>query len=180
MKHTGIAEAGAALEELLRQQLVPSVVKSADQIGRCSPGEKSDLAVSIWLYDIRECEELRNHSMVTIDAARQRYPASCVMLYYMITAYSGGDIRYRAAEEQLILGKIIQVLKDHPVLGDAKERYTAEPLNLSMEEKMRIFNAPGAGYQTSLFYELGPIEIESEQTKDTKRVVSLTFGLQEN
>lgn len=188
MKYTGIAEAGDALAGLLKRHMVPEVVKSPEQIGLCSPADKGDYSLGIWLYDIRECEELRTHSMIAVDSSRQRYPSCFVNLFFMITAYSGGDIRYRAREEQYILGKVIQTLKDYAVIkesseadGNAAERPSWEisMQNLSMEDKMRIFNIPGQGYKTSLFYELGPVEIESEKARKVTRVVDVRFDMEE-
>lgn len=188
MKYTGIAEVSHALTEMLQQNMIPDVVKSAEQIGLCSPSEKGDFTVMIWLYDIRENEELRSHAMAAIDSTKQKYPSSYVNLYYMITACSGGDVKYQAGEEQQILGKLLQVLQDHAVferLSGNKEDTGAELicsiglLNLSMEEKMRVFHAPGMGYKTSLFYEVGPIEIESEKTRQVQRVVDIRFDVEE-
>lgn len=188
MKYTGIAETGGALAELLKSHLVPEVIKSPEQIGLCSPSDKGDCSVGIWLYDIRECEELRTHSMIPIDSTRQKYPSCFVNLFYMITAYSSGDIRYRAKEEQYVLGKILQTLRDYAVIGESSEmgEDTESSLpcqiimqNLSMEDKMRIFNVQGQSYKTSLFYEVGPVEIESEKARRVTRVVDVQFDMKE-
>lgn len=179
MKYTGIAESANMLAEILRAEMVPGVVSARDKIALCSPSDRGDCSVGIWLYDIRECDELRSHSMVTMDAVRQKYPSSFVDLFFMITAYAGGDLPHRAKEEQCILGKILQVLKDHATVGENALPCSIVLQNLSMEEKMRIFNVPQRGYQTSLFYEMGPIEIESEKERQVTRVTELQFGVRE-
>ena len=188
MRHTAIAEAGDALEELLRIYMVPEVIMNADHIGLCSPADRGDLALGIYLYDIRESEGLRSHSMVMVDSLKQKYPSSFWNLYYMITAYSNGDIKYRAKEEHRILGKTMQVLCDHAVfdnmtvaagLPDGETVPTIEVLNLTLEDKMRIWSVPGTAYRTSLFYKLGPVEIESERRKDSQRVVDVAFAVDE-
>lgn len=91
MRHTAIAEIGNTLAEILRTSMVPDTIANPDHIGLCSPADKGDLAVGIYLYDIRESEEIRGNSMVMVDPSRQRYPSSFLTLYYMITAYSNGD-----------------------------------------------------------------------------------------
>ncbi len=184
MRYTGIAEAGEALVGILRRYMVPEMFKSPEQIGLCHPAGRGDCRVGVWLYDIRECEELRSHSMISIDSVRERYAPSYVNLFYMITPYAGGDIRYQAKEEQGILGRVIQILNDHVVPeelveGEGKAGCSLALLNLPMEEKLRIFNVPNMEYRTSLFYEMGPIEIESERTKHVSRVVDLRFGVEE-
>ena len=189
MRHTAIAEAGNALIELFRTYMVPEVIMNPEHIGLCSPADKGDLALGVSLYDIRECEEIRSHAMVMVDPVRQKYPPSYLNLYYMITAYSNGDIKYRSEEEYRILGKAVQVLRDHAVFdrmivaGGSPEGETIptiEILNLSIEDKMRLWTVPNTAYKTSLFYKMGPIEIESEKTKDTQRVLDLTFSVEEH
>lgn len=187
MRHTAIAETGNALAELLRTYMVPEVIMNPDHIGLCSPAEKGDLEVGIYLYDVRENEEVRSHSMIIVDSSRQKYPSSFLNLYYMITAYSNGDIKYRSEEEHKILGKIVQVYRDHAVLEqmiqgtgtpDGETIPTIELLNLNLEDKMRIWSVPNTAYKTSLFYKVGPVEIESEKTKDAQRVVDITFTVE--
>lgn len=178
MKSTGIAEAAEALAEILREHMVPKTVGSREKIGLCSPSEKGDCSVGIWLYDIRECDELKSHAMVTVDSVRQRYPSHFVNLMFVITAYAGGEPAYRVREELGILGRILQVLGDHSV-PEGFSSCQVVLQNLSMEEKTRIFNVPNMSYRTSLFYEMGPIEIESEKERQTARVVELEFGVSE-
>ncbi len=189
MKYSGIAQAAEELVDILRCSMVPQMIKSKEKIGLCSPSKKEDVSVGIWLYDIRVCEELGEHTMRAVDSCRQRYPSCFLNLYFVITAYSNGDARYQAKEEQLILGKVIQVLQDHAVLetvsGESrnirgKQICSVHLLNLPMEEKIRIFDSPGIAYKTSLFYELGPIEIESEKIDQTARVVEAQFHVEES
>lgn len=184
MRYTAIAEMGNSLVEILRTFMVPDTISNPDHIGLCSPADKGDLAVGIYLYDIRESEEIRGNSMIMSDPVRQRYPSSFLTLYYMITAYSNGDIKYRSEEEHKILGRIVQVLADHAVLEDKVQAggspdgetlATIEMQNLSLEDKMRIWNVPNTAYKTSLFYKIGPVEIESERTKDAHRVLDAVF-----
>ena len=189
MRHTAIAEAGNTLVEFLRTHMVPETIMNPDHIGLCSPADKGDLALGICLYDIRECEEIRSHTMIMLDPSNQKYPPSFLNLYYMFTAYSNGDIKYRAEEEQRILGRTIQILCDHAIFEhmvqgsgtpDGETVPTIEIQNLTMEEKMRIWSVPNTAYKTSLFYKLGPVEIESERTKGAQRVVDAAFAVEEH
>lgn len=182
MKYTGIAQTAEALAELLRREMTPEVVKEPERIGLCSPSERGNMSVGIWLYDIRSCGELQEHVPRTVDSLRQKQPPCHVSLYFMITAYSDGDARYQAGEEQRILGKVLQALKDSAVLAEASDEEkicSVNLLNLPMEEKMRIFNVPNMAYRTSLFYEVGPVEIESEKIVETARVVDVQFTVEE-
>lgn len=187
MAYTAIADTGILLTDLLKKHLVPDVIKTPDQIGLLSPSDKSDCSVRVWLYDIRECGQLRSHTMISTDCGRQKFPPVYVDLFYMITARSDSDITCRAREEQYLLGKILQVLNDYAVIrfpeeDDPKEQKnvcSVSLLNLSVEEKMQIFSMPDTGYRTSLFYEVGPVPIASAKDRQVKRAVDLQFSLEE-
>lgn len=187
-KYTSIAEVGMAIVRLLRRELVPDTLQNPDAIGLCSPTDRGDYMVGIHLYDIRESEELRVNTMIARGAQELLYPPSYVNLYYMITVTSTGDIKYRSEEEHKILGRIVQVLADYPCL----DRETLEPVtsrkqldvelsmqNLTLEDKMRIYSVPNAGYKLSLFYRAAPVEIESTKSRRTVRVMEAEFGLEE-
>lgn len=187
MRHTGIAEIGSVLVDRLRTYMVPEVIMSPNHIGLCSPADKGDLALGIYLYDIRESDEIRGSSMIMVDSARQKFPSSFLNLYYMITAYSNGDIKYRAEEEQKILGRVVQIFADFATFDDmlqgigTPEGETVPTIvmqNLSLEDKMRIWTVPDVAYKTSLFYRVGPVEIDSRKTKDAQRVVAVDFTVE--
>lgn len=188
-KYTSIAEVGMAIVRLLRKELVPDTLQNPDAIGLCSPTDRGDYMVGIHLYDIRESEELRVNTMIARGSQELLYPPSYVNLYYMITVTSTGDIKYRSEEEHKILGRIVQALADYPCL----DRETLEPVtsrkqldvelsmqNLTLEDKMRIYSVPNAGYKLSLFYRAAPVEIESTKSRRTVRVMEAEFGLEEN
>ncbi len=186
MKYTGIARAGGMLVSVLQKGLVPEMIAEPGLIGLCTPQEKGDFVLGVWLYDIRECMQLNRHEMVAVDDRRQRYPSVYVNLFYMITPYSCGDVKYRAEEEALMFGKILQTLKDAAVLelSGLEDADGGEPVcqivlqNLSMEEKQRIYPAQG-GYKASLFYEVGPLEISSEKERSVRRVVDISYDIGE-
>ena len=146
-RSTSIADVGMSIVKLLRRELVPDTLQNPDAVGLCSPTDRGDYMVGIHLYDIRESEELRVNTMIARGTEELQYPPSYVNLYYMITVTSTGDIKFRSGEEHKILGRIIQILADHPCL----DRETLEPKtvrkqldveismqNLTLEDKMRI------------------------------------------
>lgn len=51
--------------------------------------------------------------------------------------------------------------------------------NLTLEDKMRIYSVPNAGYKLSLFYRAAPVEIESTKSRKAARVMDIDFGLEE-
>lgn len=186
MKYTAIAEVGNALVRLLKSHMVPETLQNPDHIGLCSPADRGDFEVGIYLYDVRESEDIRIHEMGEAGLSRQKYPPSHLSLYYMITAYSNGDVKYRSEEEQRLLGRVVQVLHDYAVLdgeilsaAQGEVTPVAEMQPLTLEEKMRVWTVPNTAYKTSLFYKVGPVEVESTRSKESKRVTDISFQVQE-
>lgn len=180
-----IADVGNLLVDILAKDMVPDVIQNADGIGLCSPDEHGDLTLGIYLYDINESEELVQPGMVNNGLRSQSFPSTYLNLYYMITAYSASDMKFRATEEQKILGKTVQVLRDHSViapdlLGDGVSMAARIELQkIDHYEKMRMWNFPNVPYKLSLFYRVMPVEIPSAKSKSITRVTNVEFAVQE-
>lgn len=177
--YTGIADTGEGILRLLRDALVPGLLGSPDQIGLCPPEDHGDLAVGVWLYDVKEEVNIQMHDMVHVDRQSQRYPSIYLTLYFMITLYLHGGSR-----EHQIMGRIIQALRDQPVLdaecfAPAREasglNIRLQMQNLPIHEKMRIWTVPNASYRASLFYTAGPVEIRSGRKKAVQRVRDIQY-----
>ena len=177
--HTVISAVGEGLVRLLKEQLVPGIIQGAEGIGLCKPADHGDMALGLYLYDVAECDQIRESGMQPIDENYQQYPPMYLSLYYMITAYSSGDARYRAEEEQKILGRVMQILYDTPVLDNRtlkateqveEEDLRIEYLNLDTEDKMKIWGSAGTPYQLSLFYRIAPVKLESTIRREITRV----------
>ncbi len=186
--YTVIADVGNALVALLREKMVPEVIQNPESIGLCSPEEKGDFLLGVYLYDIRESQEVRRSGMVSVSPAQQRYPSRYLSLYYMLTVFFNGNPKYRASEEQKILGRALQVLTDYSILDPS----TLKPISqgrgqgiqiefsdLSQEEKIKIWTVPNKAVPLSLFFQVGPVELQSDKTKEVKRVKDVDFALKE-
>lgn len=185
--YTRIADIGNGILELLKGALVPELLNSTDQIGLCPPEEHGDFAVGVWLYDLREDQGVQMHDMVNMGSKTQRYPSAYLTLYYMITLYLQSDMKYRAVQEQQILGRIVQTFRDQAVLNRDSlapaEEASGMDIRIRMqdmpiEEKLRIWTVPNAPYKTSLFYTAGPVEIPSARKKAVRRVRDVRYELQ--
>jgi len=176
-----ISEVGNLLVEILCRELVPDVILHSNNIGLCSPDNHGDLNLGICLYDVNESDDILAAGMVNAGMKKQVYPSTYLNLYYMITAYSESDMKFRAAEEQRILGKVIQVLRDNNVLteeilGDGVAMSARIELQrMDRYEKMRMWNFPNVPYKLSLFYRVQPVEIASAKTKQITRVKDVSF-----
>lgn len=188
MGYSIIADISNALVNLLRGELVPGLVQGGDGIGLCSPDEKGDFVVGITLYDLEESEEIVSQGMTGRDFATQAFPSCFLSLYYMITVYSASDLKFRQTEEQRIMGRIIQALRDTPVitpgmLGEGKEQGTykikVELQKIDRYEKVRLWNYPNVPFKPSLYYKIYPVEVRSRRTREVRRVMDLEFSLEE-
>lgn len=187
--YTILAEIGNAIVQLLRQHLVPGIIVNTENIGLCTPSDRGDIVLGVNLYDIRENHDVVPTDMLPKGVRQLKYPSTYYDLYYMITAYSASDIKFRAAEDHKILGKVLQVLKDHPTftaeqlgseLASSQFAPKIELLQLENDEKMRLWNVPNVPYRLSLFYKVYPVEVESDRVKEVTRVVDVDFTVQES
>ena len=184
--YTVIEQTGSAIVKLLREQLVPQFVEHQEEIDLCSLDDIGEFSVGIYLYEIRESDDLVGMGFQNKGIARQSYPSIFLNLYYMITVQSKSDIKYRARQEQKLLGKILQIFHDFPILPEellleGNETYPIkmELDKLKLEDKMKIYSVPGKAYKNSLFYRVYPVELESTRVKKVHRVVDVDMTVKE-
>lgn len=181
-KYSIIADAGEALVELLCGGLVPELIPDKNGICLCSPAEKGDVSLGIWLYDIRESSEVRTSGLMDMGGREQRFPPMYLNLYYMLTAYASSDLKFRAAQEHRILGRAMQVLQDNNRIaarspGDMDMRI--ELLSLEIQEQREIWSGGEMPYRTSLFYRVTPAVLESEKRVAVSRVRDVDITVRE-
>jgi hypothetical protein len=169
---TGIADAGAALVQLLRDHLCPDAVDSPEKICLCHPMDSGNLSLGVYLYDIQENGESRQTDMLTLGLDQQRFPPLSLTLNYMITGYASSGI---------LVPRVIQTLYDHPLLKPFEKEAPVfiHPLSFTAKEKMDLWRFPSLPYQLSLFYSLSPVFLESTRSIRISRVVSSEFYLKE-
>lgn len=185
-KYTVIAEVSQKLVDLLADGMVPDLITDKNAIGLCGPDEKGDFSVGIYLYDVEESDEMRRSGMVNFSETGQKFPPLVLSLSYMITAYSTSDIKFRAIQEQRILGRVMQILSDNALIGGdqfgndtTKADLRIELQPLTTEEKMKLWNDTTKPYKTSLCYKVTPVELESTKERRISRVKEFTVELEE-
>lgn len=183
-----ISDVTEAIIKILRAGMVPDIIPNSEAIGACHPSDKGDIVLGINLYDVKRNTDVVEMNNVPVGKSKMRAPSLYLDLYYMITAYSTSDIRFRSIEEAKILGRAIQLLEGNSVLkGDILGRSAAglkytpklEFLELESEEKTRLWNIPEVPYKLSIFYKVYPVEIESLKISDITRVTSAEFDVEE-
>lgn len=185
-KYTIISDIGKGILALLRDKLVPDVVDKADSIGICDPKERGNYIVGIHPYDIKEdTSGTAKDSKTLPDGSVQDAPAM-IEINYVISVSSKAEIESKALDEAKIIGKVIQIFKDNPVIparympnnaGSPVENVPVNMLPINMEEKVKVWTMFGESYKLSVFYVVGPVAIDSGNIhKPKKRVESIYIG----
>lgn len=183
-----IADTGASLVKLLRENMVPEPVGQPESIGLASPDDKGDLQLSLFLYSVREHGEARSNQMIGVGTGALQYPPMALELSYLLTAHSSAELQNRALDEHRILGKAVQVLHDNSVLrggylqgtlAENNEELRIAPDKLSMDSLRNIWNFSDIPYKLSVGYSVGPVMIDSTRIKPTKRVLEREIRLTE-
>lgn len=185
--YTVIADLGASLLRLLRDHLTPDPVPRPDLIGMASPRDAGDLALSLFLFNVKENGEARRTGMVDRGGVLQ-YPPQALDFYFMMTAHSNADRLTKSLDEHRILGRAMQVLYDNAVLsGPYLEGTLAESgsairltlMSMEGEEVMKLWQFGDLPYKLSVVYRVGPVMLDSNRVKVVSRVVERHIVLEE-
>jgi hypothetical protein len=172
--HGAIREMSVALETMLTAAMAPLTVPPnpapVAQIHdlRPPPGGTPPV-LTLFLYEISEDSTLRNRpSSTTLVASRYEStkPRLPLILRYLVTPWAGDR-----ATEQLMMGRVLQVLYDSPnrpgatlPLGLADLEVVSITLApLTLEERTRVWWSIQQPYRLSLNYEVRVIEIDPER-----------------
>jgi hypothetical protein len=178
MSYTIIADIGNTLVSILKKNLVPKIISDESLIGLCSPNENENFILSVYLYNIEQNQDMRMNSYISQGTDTQVRPPMFLNLYYMITPHSQSEIKFKSYENQIILGKTIQVLNDYSMFCDNYgNKLHIDMINLSCSEKSNILsNFETKNSNLSLFYKIAPAEIESTNTRHIVRVSDFDFS----
>ena len=188
--YTVIAEVGQSLVRVLWEDIqadpqVSSLIDSEDRISLESPFDLRDndaVRLSIYLYRISEDPSMKNQFPVTGNGNRLRKPPLTIDLFYLVTPMVGPP-----REQQIVLGKTMQVLYDRAILeggdllgslaaSDTKIRIILNPVTL--EEAARVWQALEMSYRLCVCYAVRVAMVDSTYEKFTQPVIQQTtiFG----
>jgi hypothetical protein len=172
-EYTALRETSQALTERVRlafladPQLNPLFGAGGHVVSLRTPremrgGQPPEVGLSVWLYQVERNEFLYNRPPERVDALHVRRSPLPVNLHYLVTPITSDP-----AIEQLILGKVLQVLHDgaiippdpaNPELED-ELRVTLE--NLDVESITRVWTALDEPYQLCTSYLVQAVNIRS-------------------
>ena len=107
----------------------------------------------------------------------------------MISVASKAEKETRAIDEQMIMGRVIQVLEDNrrlpekympPALRASGETILVSNVPMELEEKTKIWTMFSESYKLSVFYKVGPVQLESAVvTWPASRVREIQLGTEQ-
>ena len=191
--YTVVADAGQSIinvlwEEIQTDSQVSGLISNESAISLESPADlagNNSVLVSIYLYRIVEDAYMKNQflSVAGLGGA-QRKPPLMLDLYYLITPLAGAP-----RDQQIILGKIMQVLYDRAIMegpdlygtlatGNRQVRVVLNPV--SLEENTRVWQALEVPYRLSLCYMARVAMVDSRSEQFAQPVLAKIGTLQHN
>ena len=182
-----IADVSAYIVKTLREKMCPEPIPSPNNIEISSPADQDvDYIVGLYLYDIREEGNVTQPNFMQKGRVQLQKPPRPYGLYYMVFINGSSQMGLKAPDIQKIMGRVAQIVNDNSsVLPNQLQTWldTQEPpivlsqAKISLEEKVRVWQAINKPYQISLFYKAAPVFLSSEIIVETPRVSEATFGL---
>ena len=185
-EYTVIAEAGKALvrvlwEEIQNDPQVNPLIDNENRLSLQSPFDlKDDNAVrlSLYLYRVAEDPYTKNQAPQQTAGLRQRRAPLSLDLSYLVTPLVGSP-----EEQQIVLGKVMQVFHDRAVLegpdlgaamAAAGEELRVVLNPLSLEDVARVWQALEMSYRLSVCYVVRVAIIDSTRSRIAQPVVGRT------
>ena len=182
-----ISDVSSYIVRTLREKMCPEPIPSPNNIEVSSPADQDvDYIVGLYLYDIREENDITRPNVMPRGRYQLQKPPRPYSLYYMLFINGSGQMGLKAPDIQKIIGRAAQIINDNEAVYPNQLQTwldTNEPpivisqAKISLEEKVRVWQAINKPYQISLFYKAAPVFLSSEIVLNTPRVATAEFGL---
>ena len=183
-----ISDVSAYIVRTLREKMCPEPIPSPNNIEISSPlSQDVDYIVGLYLYDIVEDVQVTTPRLFERGRAELSKPPRPYALYYMVFINGSSQMGLKAPDIQKIIGRVAQIVNDNnSVRPDELQSWltTQEPpitlsqAKISLEEKVRVWQAINKPYQISLFYRAAPVFLSSGEIIATPRITDARFTLQ--
>ena len=190
-EYTAIFEAAEAVAELLRREMTPEPISKPELIGLCTPFEPEDFQLTVYLYALEEETHRRQspYAFQTEGRDAQRMPPLALNLHLALTAHSKAPVQTRAADEYRILGRAMQVVRDHPDLAPycgGSLAASGQPVRLSLENDrerqealQRAWSGSNKPYKLSFSCRVETVLLDSERVRSVARVRHIRIETEE-
>jgi len=186
--YTGFVEAAEAFVELLREHLTPEPISKRELISLCSPHDSESNQLTVFLYHIEEDQHNTQAGFHQYSMDEQRANPSNFHLNLLITAHSKAPSQLKEADQYRMIGAVIQVAKDNPVLGreyisgsilDSNEELHVSVERVNFDQMIKIWNNTASPYKLSIVIKLESVSIESKRTRAITRVSDVEISVAE-
>jgi len=184
--YTVLADAGQSLINVLWQEIQPdpqvnTLIDNQSRISLESPFDlraNNAVRLSIYLYRIVEDPNTKNQFPVSGNGNQLRKPPLTLDLFYLVTPMVG-----KPEEQQIVLGKVMQVFYDRAILEGADVAgslaASAEQLRVilnpvTLEETTRVWQALEMSYRLSVCYTVRVAMVDSRRQQSVQPVVRKT------
>ena len=183
--YTALVEAGAALVELLRDNLTPEPIGNRELIALCSPHESENNQLTLYLYQVEEDTQGVQSGYYQVGQNTERLRPTRYNLRFLVTAHSKAPVQLREADQYRMVGAALQVLKDHPVIdaqylsGSLAEQNATIRVVLEktpQDQLLKIWNNTSTAYKLSFVVLLTGVEIDSRRERRFSRVTDVTIS----
>lgn len=173
-KSESLATVTAALRNLLSDDMSGAAITTKPP--SVARNGESGSQLNIFLYSVRYSPAFRNEPLPgKAKNGELAYPPMPLILKYLITAYGADNDDISG---QILLGKAMRILHDHPLLGQADlkdivpesglheqaERIRITPDTLTLDDMSKLWSSfQAAEYRLSVGYEISVVLIESER-----------------
>ena len=153
---------------------IKTIIKSEKQIIHLSPkdAQTESAQVSVFLYNITELSSMRNQPQTTPNPSK---PLLYLNLHYLIT-----PLTLNVENDQIVLGKIMQLFSETPVLrgsdlqGSLSE--TGDDLRITLDalaadDLNKLWTMFSTPYKLCVSYTVYPVRIESSIKSERKTVI---------
>jgi Pvc16 N-terminal domain len=188
-----VADAGQSIinvlwEEIQADAQVNALITTEAAISLESPADlagDNSVRISIYLYRIVEDPYMKNRfQSVPGSGGSQRKPPLSLDLYYLVTPMVGAP-----RDQQIMLGKVMQVLYDRAILEGPDLAGTLATANqqlrvminpVSLEETTRVWQALEVPYRLSVCYVARVAMVDSRVEEFAQPVLASTSSMQGN
>ena len=186
--YTALVEAGAALVELLRDNLTPEPIGNRELIALCSPHESENNQLTLYLYQVEEDTQGVQSGYYKVAQDRERIRPARYNLRFLVTAHSKAPAQLKEADQYRMVGAALQVLRDHPVIDqqylpgslaeqNAQIRVVLE--KTTQDQLLKIWNNTSTAYKLSFVVLLTGVEIDSKRERRFTRVTDVSIDTQQ-
>lgn len=181
-----LAEVGQSLINVLWEEIkadsdLVALISDPSLISLESPAEHQENStdpalLSVYLYRITEDPYMKNRGAVEGNGGKVRKPPMSLDLYYLIT-----PLLKAPRDQQIVLGKVLQVFYDHPTLEGADLSGTLATTNevvrvifntVPLQEVSWVWQALETPYRLSVTYTVRVTLLDSTVEQAQQRVLS--------